>query len=87
MIKAVGLNVLVLSKKEEKENKTSSGFILANPVEKQHFEGEVVSIGSRVEEVKKGQLIAFSKYSPTELEYEDKKYFAVEERDILAILK
>jgi chaperonin GroES len=37
--------------------------------------------------VKKGDIVLFSKYSPQEIKVEDKEYLVLKEEDILAIIE
>ncbi|MEX0869852.1 MAG: co-chaperone GroES [Candidatus Spechtbacterales bacterium] len=79
------------------EEKTKSGIVLPDTAEKNRPEqGTVVAVGpgkaskdgNRVApEVKKGDVVIFSKYGPTEIEINDKDYLIAKEDDILAILE
>ena len=78
------------------EEKKKGGIILPETVEKERSEkGRVVSVGpgklnkdgKRVPlEVKKGDTVLFTKYSPNEVKVEGKEYLIIKEEDILAIL-
>ncbi len=84
-----------------KEEKKRGGIILPETVEKERQEkGRVVAVGlgkklaspsgegKRVPlEVKKGDVVLFSKYGPNEIKVDGKEYLIAKEEDILAILK
>ncbi len=79
------------------EETTRSGIILPGTVEKEKPEqGKVVAVGAghlskdgtRVKmEVKVGDKVLFSRYSPTEIKVDKKEYLVVKEEDLLAILE
>ena len=78
------------------EEKKKSGIILPETVEKERSEkGRIIAVGpgkldkdgKRVPlEVKKGDIVLFTKYSPNEVKIEGKEYLIIKEDDILAIL-
>lgn len=78
------------------EEKTKSGILLPQTVEKERpEEGQVIAVGpgkrlssgKRVAlEVKKGDKVLFTKYGPSEIKVGDKEYLIAKEEDILAIL-
>lgn len=79
-----------------KEEKKKSGIILPETVEKNRPErGRVIATGPgkvkdghRVSlEVKKGDVVLFTKYGPNEIKIEGKEYLIAKEEDILAIIK
>ncbi|MCD6107694.1 MAG: co-chaperone GroES [Caldisericaceae bacterium] len=81
---------------EESEEKTKSGIVLPDTAKEKPQKGKVVAIGSgkildsgkKVPlEVKKGDIVIFSKYAGTEVKLEEEKYLILSENDILAILK
>lgn len=79
------------------EEKTKSGIILPETVSQEKPEqGRVISVGPgrlltngqrRPMEIKKGDLVLFTKYGPNEVKVEDKEYLIAKEEDILAILE
>jgi len=93
MIKPVGDRVII--EPIEKEVTTASGIILPDSAKEKPQEGRVVAVGSRRNEkgerealdVKEGDRIVFSKYSGTELKYQEKEYLILRESDILAIIE
>jgi chaperonin GroES len=81
---------------EESEEKTKSGIVLPDTAKEKPQKGKVVAVGSgrmldsgkKVPlEVKKGDIVIFSKYAGTEVKLEEEKYLILSENDILAILK
>lgn len=86
----------VLIEPISKEEKTKSGILLPETVEKERpEEGKVIAVGpgkrlssgKRIPiEVKKGDKVLFTKYGPSEIKVGDKEYLIAKEEDILAIL-
>lgn len=75
-----------------KEDKTVSGIILPETADKEKPEqGKVIAVGpgrpNRPISVKKGDIVLFAKYSPTEIKIDKKEYLIAREDDILAIIK
>jgi chaperonin GroES len=78
------------------EEKTKSGILLPETVEKDRPEqGKVIAVGPGkrlssgkkiATEVKKGDKVLFTKYGPSEIKVGDKEYLIAKEEDILAIL-
>ncbi|MDD3646924.1 MAG: co-chaperone GroES [Candidatus Dojkabacteria bacterium] len=91
----LGANILVEPVSEE--SKTASGIVLPDTVDKEKPQkGKVVALGTgKVTDdgkkvpfnVKIGDIVIFKKYSPDEMEIEDKEYLIMTEEDILAVLK
>lgn len=86
-----------------KEERKKGGIILPETIEKERPEkgrvlavglGKVDQNGKRIPlEVKKGDIVLFTKYGPNEIKIEDKKtgkeveYLIAKEEDILAIIE
>lgn len=79
----------------EAEEKTASGIVLPDSAKEKPQEGNVVATGTgrvldngtRVElDVKEGDRIIFSKYSGTEVKYENNDYLILRESDVLAVI-
>jgi chaperonin GroES len=94
-IQPLGNRILVRPQEEEE---TIAGGLVVPPSandDKRPAMGEVLKLGigkgedgKEVKfEVKKGDIIYFKKYSPTELEIEGEEYLIVDTDDILAIIK
>ncbi|MBX4211772.1 MAG: co-chaperone GroES [Candidatus Yanofskybacteria bacterium] len=94
MIKPLSDHVVIEPLREEKKK---GGIILPDTVEKQRQEqGKVIATGpgkldangKRVPlEVKKGDIVIFTKYGPNEVKVDGKEYLVAREEDILAIVK
>ncbi len=78
------------------EQRTKSGIVLPDTIDKQRPEqGKVIAVGPGHYEngrlvpvgVKKGDVVLFTKYGPTEVKIEGKEYLIAEEKDILAIVE
>jgi chaperonin GroES len=93
-IKPLAGHVLIEPLREEKKK---GGIILPETVEKERSEkGKVVAVGAgrldkdgkRVPlEVKKGDIVIFTKYGPNEVRVDEKDYLIAKEDDILAIVE
>jgi len=79
-----------------KEEKTASGIILPDTVDKERPEqGEVIAVGPgkyseagmRVAmDIKVGDTVVFKKYAPDEVKIGDEEYLVVAESDIMAVI-
>ena len=86
-------NILVEPLREEKKK---GGIILPDTVEKERSEkGKVIAVGfgkrdkegKRIPlDVKKGDVVLFTKYSPNEIKVDGKEYLVIKEDDVLAII-
>lgn len=93
MIKPLGNRVLI--KMKEGEETTKSGIILTGNAQEKPQIAEVIEVGpgekvdGKLEPVtvKKGDNVIVSKYSGTEIKYEDEEYIIVRQSDILAIVE
>lgn len=93
-IKPLRDNILIESQKKEVKK---GDIILPDTVDKERPEqGKVVSVGpGRVDnngnripmEVKKGNIVLFTKYGPSEIKVDKKEYLIAKEEDILAIIE
>jgi len=79
-----------------REEKKKGSIILPDTVEKEKSEkGKVVAVGpGKMEDgkrqpldVKKGDIVLFTKYGPHEVKVGDKEYLIVRQDDILAIVE
>ncbi len=93
MLKPLGDRIVI--ELIEAEEKTSSGIVLPDSAKEKPQEGKVIAAGTgrvlengqRVElEVKEGDRIIFSKYSGTEVKYENNEYLILRESDVLAVI-
>lgn len=96
-MKIIPISDHILIEPLREEEKTKTGILLPESVEKEKPEqGKVIAVGpgKRNEkgeliplEVKVGQKVLFTKYGPTEIKVNDKKYLIAKEEDILAIIE
>lgn len=85
----------VIVKQLEAENKTASGIIIPDTAKEKPQEGKVVAVGSgkiingkkMPLDVKKNDLVLFSKYGGDEVKIEGVEYKILKEEDILAIIE
>ena len=93
-LKPLSDHVVVESVVEEKKK---GNIILPDTIEKEKSEkGRVIAVGpgkidkdgKRIPiQVKKGDVVLFTKYSPNEVKVDGKDYLVIKEEDILAILE
>ena len=81
----------VLLKKEEAEEKTSSGIILTGNAKEAPQWATVVAVGPGTEEVKmevkKGNKVLYSKYAGTDVKLDGEELLLISQKDILAIVE
>lgn len=95
MINLKPLGDRVVLKLLKAEEKTKSGILLPNQAKEKPQEAEVIAVGpggivdgKEIKmEVKTGDLVIYSKYSGTEVKYDDEEYVIVKQSDILAIVE
>ena len=96
-LKPLGDRVVIEPHGEGKEGKTKSGIYLPETASKERPEqGKVVAVGQgkmgddgrRIPmNVKKGDVVLFTKYGPNEIKVDGKEYLIAREEDILAIVE
>ena len=92
-IQPLGDKVLVRALSEVET--TKSGIVLPDVAKEKPQEGEVIAVGKGKYmegklvplEVKAGDKILFTKYGPTEIEFEGQELLVVSESDILGVIK
>ncbi len=85
----------VVIKMMESEETTKSGIILSASSKEKPQIAEVIAVGPGLKqdgkivplEVKTGDKVVVSKYSGTEVKYEEEEFIIVKENDILAIVE
>lgn len=78
----------VILKKEEIENKTTSGIILTTENKKMPSMGTVLAKGPKCEsEIKENDRVVYKEYSGTSITIDHEDYIVIEEKDILAIVE
>ena len=84
IIKPLGKRVLI--KQVEQEEVTKSGIVLPGTASKEKpIIGEVLAVGSKIEEVKVGDKVIFEKYSGTEVKDGDDSFLILDIDNVLAI--
>lgn len=81
----------------KEETRTKSGIVLPDTVEKEKPQqgtiiaagpGRMLESGKRSPmQVKEGDKVLFSKYSPNEVKIGEKEYFVIKEDDVMAVIK
>ena len=79
------------------EEKTKSGILLPDTIEKEKPEqGKIIAVGNGRKiasgkiiplEVKVGDRVIFTKYGPNEIKVDGKEYLIAKEEDILAVIE
>jgi chaperonin GroES len=86
---------VVVKPKDEAEARTASGLVIPDTAKEKPQLGEVLAVGpgefndsgDRVPlDVKKGDVVVYSKYSGTEIKLEGEEYLILSGRDLLAIV-
>lgn len=86
MIKPLDDRVLI--EPISQEQKSKAGIVLPDTADKEKPEqGKVVAVGPNAKGVKKGDVVLFTKYGPSEIKINNKEYLIAKEEDILAIIK
>ena len=85
-VKPLGERVL-LEVPEVKEEKTQCGLFVPDTAKEKPLEATVVAVGAKVEEVKDGDKVIYSKYSGNEVKLVGEEYIIVKQNDILAIVE
>ena len=90
-MKLVPLGDRVVLKQLAAETTTKSGIVLPGSEKEKPQQAEVVAVGPGTDEVKmqvkKGDLVIYSKYSGTDVKIDKEEYIIVKQSDILAIVK
>ena len=81
----------------KEEEKTKAGILLPDTAEKERPEqGKIIAVGPGKKtdsgkvvplNVKPGDIVLFTQYSPNEIKVDDKEYLIAKEEDILAIIE
>jgi len=90
-MKLTPLGDRVVLKQLEAEETTKSGIVLPGQSQEKPQQAEVVAVGPGTEEVKmevkKGDMVIYSKYAGTDVKLDGEEYIIVKQNDILAIVK
>lgn len=86
----------ILVKRLAETEMTKGGIIIPDTAKEKPIEGKVIAVGSgkhwnngemRPLDVKKGDVIIFSKYSGTEIKIEGEEHLILREEDVLGIVE
>lgn len=89
------LNDRIIIKPQEPEKKTSSGIYLPDAAQEKPMQGVVVEVGPgrrnedgarTAPEVRKGDIVVYSKYSGTEIKIKGEDHLIIGEAELLAVL-
>ena len=72
---------------EKEEKKTESGIILTTDDKEKPAIGKVLSVGPKVETLKKDDKIIYQTYSGTKIKYDETEYLVIQAKHILAIIE
>lgn len=90
-MKLVPLGDRVVLEQLAAEETTASGIVLPGQAQEKPQQAKVVAVGPGTEEVKmqvkKGDVVIYSKYAGTEVKLDKDEYVIVRHDDILAIVK
>ena len=85
----------IVIKQVEAEQTTASGLVIPDTVKEKPQEGEVIAVGpGRIDDngnrvpidVAVGDLVLYSKYGGTEVQYNGEEYLVLSARDVLAVV-
>jgi chaperonin GroES len=85
MITPIGEKIAVIPK--EAKELSDGGIYIPDGAQEKPAEGNVVSVGCEVKQIKVGDSVMYSKYSGSEIENENIKYLIMRENDVLAIIE
>ena len=87
----------IIVKRIESEEKTKSGIVLPETIDKEKPQkGEVIAVGegkiadngNKTEmQVKVGDQVLFRKYSPDEIKVDNQEYLVMTQNDVIAVIK
>jgi chaperonin GroES len=86
----------ILVKPKESEGKTKSGIVLPDSAKEKPQEGVVIAVGEGARDedgkripmdIKKGNVVLYSKYSGTEVKIDGVEHLIIRESDVLAIVE
>lgn len=90
-MKLVPLGDRVVLKQLVAEETTKSGIVLPGQSKEKPQQAEVIAVGPGTEEVKmevkKGDMVIYSKYAGTEVKLDGEEYIIVKQNDVLAVVK
>lgn len=73
----------VLLRQLEADTMTAGGILLPDEAQKKPQQGEVIAVGSEVEETRVGDVVVFAQYAGTKAEFDGNEYIIINEEDLL----
>lgn len=95
-VKIKPLEDRIIVQASEAETTTASGLVIPETAKEKPQEGTVIAVGpGRIDDkgnrvpldVKKGDLVLYSKYGGTEVKYGADEYLVLSARDVLAVIE
>ena len=83
-IKPIGNRVAILQKSAEQV--TASGLVIPTTAQEKPQQGEIIAIGSKVEDIAVGDTVIYSKYAGTSLTIGNVENLVLSEEDVFAVL-
>lgn len=83
-IKPIGNRVAIMQKSAEQV--TASGLVIPTTAQEKPQQGEIIAIGSKVEDIAVGDTVIYSKYAGTSLTIGNVEYLVLSEEDVFAVL-
>jgi chaperonin GroES len=84
-IKPLGERVLI--RRSVAQSKTKSGLFIPDNAKEKPLEGEVLSVGDKVTELKAGDVVLFGKYTGNEVEIDSEEYVLVKAEDVIGVIE
>ncbi len=90
------LNYRLLVQRHEGEDRSAGGIIIPDSAKEKQAQGKIIATGpgklddsgKRVKlQVKKGDVVLFSKYGGTDVKFDDTDYLIMREDDVLGIIE
>lgn len=82
--KPLGERVLV--ERTEVENKTQSGIYIPDNAKEKPQTAKVVAVGSKIEDVKIGDVVVFEQYRGTEIKIDGKDYLVLNLENVIGVM-
>lgn len=82
--KPLGERVLV--ERAEVENKTESGIFIPDNAKEKPQTAKVIAVGTKVEDVKVGDIIVFEQFRGTEIKLEGKEYLILNIENVIGVM-
>jgi chaperonin GroES len=78
----------ILIKRLPEFSETGGGILIPEEYREKAMNGEVVSVGPDVEQVRPGQIIMFAKYAGTDITFnDDNQYLILAEKQVLGVIE